>query len=83
MPSLTNPRASRYSTSVNAGWYEISGVNFNENGTLRVDIDFYVTEQDFVDQNSPIDSAQYQIDALPAVANSINASLLANTDIDG
>ena len=83
MPKLTNPRALRFSSSVTADWYEPSGTNFNENGTMRVDVDFYIVEQDFIDGKSPVDSDQYEIDALPAVKNSINASLLANTDIDG
>lgn len=83
MPNLTNPRLSRYSDSISAGWYRISGVNMNENGTLRVDIDFYLDEAAFDAGHSPLGSAQYEIPGLPAVENSINASLLANTDIDG
>ncbi len=79
---LNNPRISRYSPNVSASYARISGVNFNENGTLRIDVDFYVAEQDFIDGNQPIDSDQYEVPGLPAVENAINASLLSNTDID-
>jgi len=80
--NLTNPRISRFSNSIVSTYSRISSVNFNEDGTLRVDVDFYNVEQDFLDGNSPLDSAQYTVAALPAVENTIQASLLAETDIN-
>ena len=84
MIDLQNPRLSRYSDNVSATWARVSGVNFNENGTLRIEVDFFVDEQAFIDGKEPLDSEQFNdLPGLPAVNNAVKASLLANTDIDG
>lgn len=81
--NLNNPRVTRYGTSVTAGYARISGINFNEDGTQRFDVDFYVNQAAFDNGDSPIDSQQYNnIPVTAGTLNTLQAALIANSDVN-
>lgn len=83
MPALKKPRTSKYSTTISATWYRTSGINMNEDGSHRFDVDFYVDEQAYLDGDQPLDSEQYNEIPLALVTlNTLDDALVANSDVD-